>query len=134
MSNREMVMVDERNITYDFGFTIVDESELDAYQQAQEAKEKLEVVSGSSQEMEDKLHRLYNAIQPLLNNLKKKRLSPVYHEVEIILLLAVSFKLPSNARMFIINCESKTVSQSLPNICGIFRRKFVSRGRERRRG
>ena len=71
MSHRKLVMVDERNITYDFGFTIVDESELDAYQQAQEAREKLEVASGSSQEMEDKLHRLYNAIQPLLNNLKK---------------------------------------------------------------
>lgn len=64
-------MVDERNIVYDFGFTIVDESELDAYQQAQEAREKLEAASGSTQELEDRLHKLYNAIQPLLNNLKK---------------------------------------------------------------
>jgi hypothetical protein len=64
-------MVDERNITYDFGFTIVDEKELDAYQAAQDAKEKLEAVSGSSAEVEQRLHRLYNAIQPLLNNLKK---------------------------------------------------------------
>ena len=63
--------IDERTQVWDFGFTIVDESELDAYQQAQEAKQKLEVVSGSSQEVEDKLHKLYNAIQPLLNNLKK---------------------------------------------------------------
>ena len=63
--------IDERTQVWDFGFTIVDESELDAYQQAQEAKQKLEVVSGSSQEVEEKLHRLYNAIQPLLNNLKK---------------------------------------------------------------
>ena len=63
--------IDERTQVWDFGFTIVDESELDAYQQAQEVKKELEVASGSSQEMEDKLHRLYNAIQPLLNNLKK---------------------------------------------------------------
>jgi hypothetical protein len=63
--------IDERNITYDFGFTIVDESELDAYQQAQEAKEQLDAVSGSSAEMEARLNKLFNAIQPLLANLKK---------------------------------------------------------------
>ena len=63
--------IDERTQVWDFGFVIVDESELDAYQQAQEVKKELEVVSGSSQEVEEKLHRLYNAIQPLLNNLKK---------------------------------------------------------------
>ena len=64
-------MVDERNIVYDFGFTIVDESELDAYQAAQEAKQQLEVASGSTAEMEDRLHKLFNAVQPLLANLKK---------------------------------------------------------------
>ena len=63
--------IDERNVVYDFGFTIVGESELDAYQKAQEAQEKLEAVSGSTQEVEQRLHKLYNAIQPLLNNLKK---------------------------------------------------------------
>ena len=42
---------------FDFGFTAVNEDELDAVQKTQGA--------------EEKLHALYNAITPLLNNLKR---------------------------------------------------------------
>mgnify|MGYP000223225568 FL=1 len=53
---------------FDFGFTIVDEQELEAVQQA---TAKVETVSTSVSETQDRLDRLYNAITPLLNNLKK---------------------------------------------------------------
>jgi hypothetical protein len=48
---------------YDFGFTVVDESELEAVQQ-------LESVSDSADDYQTRLENLYNAIQPLLTNLK----------------------------------------------------------------
>lgn len=46
---------------FDFGFTAVDEEELEAVQK----------VSVAAESTEDKLHNLYNAIIPLLNNLKQ---------------------------------------------------------------
>lgn len=45
---------------FDFGFTLVDEEELDSVQQ----------LSTSTDQTQAKLDRLYNAIAPLLNNLK----------------------------------------------------------------
>jgi len=53
---------------FDFGFTAVDESELQAVHDAQKAVGDVEVTAKSTQE---KLDKLYNAITPLLNNLKK---------------------------------------------------------------
>ena len=56
------------NEIFDFGFTTVDENELDVIQQAQEK------VSNASQEtsaLYKKLDKLYNSFAPLLNNLKK---------------------------------------------------------------
>tara|TARA_B100001094_G_scaffold5889_1_gene5256 strand:+ start:1031 stop:1291 length:261 start_codon:yes stop_codon:yes gene_type:complete len=53
---------------FDFGFTAVDEYELQAVQDAQKAKGDVEVQANTNQE---KLDKLYNAIIPLLNNLKK---------------------------------------------------------------
>ena len=52
---------------FDFGFTLVDEDELEVVQQAQS---QVASVSSSVEETQDKLDKLYNAIQPLLNNLK----------------------------------------------------------------
>lgn len=52
---------------FDFGFTAVTEEELEA---VQEAKEKVISTTSSVSELEDKLERLYNAVQPLLNNLR----------------------------------------------------------------
>jgi len=48
---------------FDFGFTAVDESELEAFQQ-------LETVTDTVDETQTRLDNLYNAIQPLLTNLK----------------------------------------------------------------
>ena len=48
---------------FDFGFTAVDESELEAFQA-------LETVSDAVDETQTRLDNLYNAIQPLLTNLK----------------------------------------------------------------
>jgi hypothetical protein len=48
---------------FDFGFTAVDESELEAVQKAAE-------VSTAAEAVEEKLRKLYEAIQPLLKNLK----------------------------------------------------------------
>ena len=45
---------------FDFGFTAVDEDELEAVQK----------VSETATSTEEKLNNLYNAIIPLLNNLK----------------------------------------------------------------
>ena len=53
---------------FDFGFTLVDENELDA---VQTATAQAQSASSSVEETQDKLNKLYNAIQPLLNNLKK---------------------------------------------------------------
>lgn len=52
---------------FDFGFTAVDETELEAVQQAQTVANE---QSSSASELEDKLNNLYNAILPLLSNLK----------------------------------------------------------------
>lgn len=52
---------------FDFGFTAVDETELKA---VQETTAKLETSDSESAELEDKLNKLYNAILPLLSNLK----------------------------------------------------------------
>ena len=60
--------VDERNVVWDFGFSMVDENELDAYQEAQTEIQK---VSGEAGELQTRLDHLFNSIQPLLNNLKK---------------------------------------------------------------
>jgi len=46
---------------FDFGFTAVNEEELEAVQK----------VSVAASSTEERLHNLYNAIMPLLNNLKK---------------------------------------------------------------
>ena len=53
---------------FDFGFTAVDEHELEA---VQKASHKLESTSSKADETEEKLNKLYNAILPLLSNLKK---------------------------------------------------------------
>tara|TARA_B100002019_G_scaffold293224_1_gene319470 strand:+ start:1270 stop:1542 length:273 start_codon:yes stop_codon:yes gene_type:complete len=53
---------------FDFGFTAVDETELKA---VQEATKQAESVQSTATVTQEKLDRLYNAIVPLLNNLKK---------------------------------------------------------------
>ena len=55
---------------FDFGFTCVDESELNSYQQATEAQAKVEETAKVASATQAKIDSLYNAIQPLLNNLK----------------------------------------------------------------
>ncbi len=53
---------------FDFGFTAVDETELKA---VQEAESKITTVAATANVSQAKLDKLYNAIVPLLNNLKK---------------------------------------------------------------
>lgn len=53
---------------FDFGFTAVDENELDV---VQKSASKLETTSTKAEDLENKLNNLYNAILPLLSNLKK---------------------------------------------------------------
>jgi type VI protein secretion system component VasF len=53
---------------FDFGFTAVDENELEA---VQKVTTEASSASASLQEAEDKLNKLYNAILPLLTNLKQ---------------------------------------------------------------
>ena len=50
---------------FDFGFTAVDEDELEA---VQKTTTKLETTSAKADEVEEKLNKLYNAILPLLSN------------------------------------------------------------------
>ena len=51
-----------------FGFTAVDENELEA---VQTATKKAESVTSSASAAKTKLDKLYNAVIPLLNNLKQ---------------------------------------------------------------
>jgi len=53
---------------FDFGFTAVDEDELEAVRKATTAAVKIEAAASTTQ---DKLDNLYNAVIPLINNLKK---------------------------------------------------------------
>lgn len=52
---------------WDFGFTLVNEEELEAVQKATAS---VSAASTDVEKMQEKLDDLYNAIQPLLNNLK----------------------------------------------------------------
>ena len=52
---------------FDFGFTLVDEDELDT---VQEIEQKVSESSTTAEQTQDKLDKLLSAIQPLLNNLK----------------------------------------------------------------
>lgn len=53
---------------FDFGFTAVDEDELEAVQTTQV---KVKETEQSARALQNKIDELYNAITPLLNNLKK---------------------------------------------------------------
>jgi hypothetical protein len=55
-------MANEEEV-FDFGFTAVTEEELDVVQKAHQTE-------ATAQNVQEKIDRLYNAIQPLLNNLK----------------------------------------------------------------
>lgn len=53
---------------FDFGFTAVDETELEAVQQATTVAQQ---SNQSVEQLEEKINKLYNSILPLLSNLKK---------------------------------------------------------------
>lgn len=53
---------------FDFGFTAVDETELEA---VQKATAEVSQVATTATTTQDKLDKLYNAVIPLLTNLKK---------------------------------------------------------------
>lgn len=53
---------------FDFGFTAVDETELEAVQQA---TTKVAETTSDVQALQIKIDKLYNSITPLLNNLKQ---------------------------------------------------------------
>jgi hypothetical protein len=53
---------------FDFGFTAVDEDELEAVQQI---SSKVEETADEVTKLQNKVSELYNAVVPLLNNLKK---------------------------------------------------------------
>ena len=60
---------DEINLQdFDFGFTAVDENELEA---VTVASEKVKSASGDVAGMQAKMDTMYNAVMPLLNNLQK---------------------------------------------------------------
>jgi len=52
---------------FDFGFTAVDENELEAVTEAQHVADE---NSSTASELQQRLDKLYNAVTPLLNNLK----------------------------------------------------------------
>lgn len=53
---------------FDFGFTAVNEEELEVVQKAQQ---QVTQESTAAKTLQERLDELYNAITPLLNNLKK---------------------------------------------------------------
>ena len=58
---------DQISETFDFGFTAVTLDELEVIQ---ETTAKLEESDAESAQLQERLNKLYNAVQPLLNNLK----------------------------------------------------------------
>lgn len=62
-----MSKVTQDILDFDFGFTAVDESELETVRAAEEEKEQL---SQKLESTDAKAQLIYNAIMPLLNNLK----------------------------------------------------------------
>ena len=56
------------NDFFDFGFSAVDLDELEVLQ---EKEKQVAEATGTASETQAKLDSIYNAIQPLLNNLKK---------------------------------------------------------------
>jgi hypothetical protein len=54
--------------SFDFGFSIVDEGELEVLQEAQDT---ITTVSAEAATLEARLDTLYNMMMPLLNNLAK---------------------------------------------------------------
>tara|TARA_R100001509_G_C4855319_1_gene211498 strand:- start:855 stop:1271 length:417 start_codon:yes stop_codon:yes gene_type:complete len=64
----ETVEVEMADDFFDFGFTAVDENELEA---VQKAAAQTETVAAEKMNTQEKIDKLYNAIVPLLNNLKK---------------------------------------------------------------
>ena len=61
-------MADSDLLKFDFGFTAVDESELDA---VKEIEASASTSSAENKALQDKVNNLYNAILPLLTNLKQ---------------------------------------------------------------
>ena len=55
------------DLDFDFGFTAVDENELEFVQKASQEVMNKDLQAQTTQE---KLDKLFNAVQPLLNNLK----------------------------------------------------------------
>lgn len=55
------------NDIFDFGFTAVDEDELKS---SRDAARRVEEYSTTINDTQDRLDKLYNAVVPLLNNLK----------------------------------------------------------------
>ena len=53
---------------FDFGFSAVNLDELDVLQ---EKEQQIQKASGEAGELQGRLDKIYKAIQPLLNNLKK---------------------------------------------------------------
>lgn len=53
---------------FDFGFSFANEDELEVVQQA---TAQVEETTSSVQSTQERLDKLYNAVQPLLNNLKQ---------------------------------------------------------------
>ena len=56
------------HVGFDFGFSLVDEQELEA---VQTANEQIQTTTASAEELESRLTQLYDAFQPLMNNLKQ---------------------------------------------------------------
>ena len=57
-----------RDDFFDFGFTSIDINELDILK---EKEQQIKQTSGDAAELQERMDRLYKAIQPLLDNLKK---------------------------------------------------------------
>ena len=60
---------------FDFGFSLVDEDELEKVQQlskvVEQSSSNFDTAQHKVDSLQDKIDNLYNAIAPLLNNLKK---------------------------------------------------------------
>jgi|TARA_R110000851_G_scaffold42194_1_gene105102 hypothetical protein len=54
--------------SFDFGFSAMDEDELEAVQTGKAA---VASANAGADDLEDRLNKLYNMVQPLLSNLKK---------------------------------------------------------------
>ena len=97
---------------FDFGFTAVDESELEA---VQKSTSKLETTSTKASELEDKLNKLYNLLNLIRYLLKSKNIH--YEYTRGYTKFHISFQIKMLAHFHLQVCDHNNILISIYILC-----------------